>query len=50
MVLGYRKNHTHPEIVLGGCPRIDILFKIKEFSKNKRSHIVDIASIIFLQF
>ena len=32
---------------LGACPRIGILFKIEEFSKNKHSHIGDIASIIF---
>ncbi len=32
---------------LGACPRIGISFKIEEFSQNKHSHIVDIASIIF---
>jgi hypothetical protein len=32
---------------LGACPRIAILFKIEEFSKNKHSHMFDIASIIF---
>jgi len=34
-------------VLLGGCPRIGILFKIEEFSKNKRSHMSDIARIIF---
>jgi len=29
------------------CPRIGILFKFEKFSKNKHSHIYDIASIIF---
>jgi hypothetical protein len=32
---------------LGACPRIGILFKIEKFSKNKHSHMFDIASIIF---
>ncbi len=32
---------------LGGCPRIDILFKVEAFSKNKHSHMFDIASIVF---
>jgi hypothetical protein len=32
---------------LGACPRIDILFKIEAFRKNKRSHVFDITSIIF---
>jgi len=35
---------------LGACPRIGILFKIEKFLKNKHSHIVDIASIIFWKF
>ena len=34
---------------LGGCPGIDVLFKIEAFFKNKRSHIVDISSIIFFK-
>jgi hypothetical protein len=33
--------------VLGGCPRIGILVIIEKLSKNKHSHITDIASIIF---
>jgi hypothetical protein len=35
---------------LGACPRIGILFKIEKFSKNKHSHMFDIASIIFWEF
>ena len=35
--------------VLGGCPRISIFIQIKVFWKNKRSHIGDIASIIFMK-
>ncbi len=35
--------------MLGGCPRIDILIKIEAFTKNQRSHISDIASIIFCE-
>jgi hypothetical protein len=32
---------------LGDCPRIAILFKIKEYLKNSHRHIVDIPRIIF---
>ena len=41
----------HPIAVerLGGCPRISIFIQIKVFWKNKRSHIGDIASIIFMK-
>ncbi len=34
-------------MVLGACPRIDILSRIEAFSQNKHSHIADITSIIF---
>jgi len=34
---------------LGGCPRIGILFKIEEFSKNKHRHTFDIPRINFSQ-
>jgi hypothetical protein len=30
-------------IVLGGCPRTSLLFKIKAFLKNTHSHIVNIS-------
>ncbi len=39
--------HKSFGLTLGGCPRIDFLFKIEEFSQNKHSHIHDITSIIF---
>jgi len=35
--------------LLGACPRISIFIQIKVFWKNKRSHIGDIASIIFMK-
>ncbi len=34
--------------LLGGCPRIGIFSQIEVLQKNKHSHILDIASIIFL--
>ena len=46
MTDSHRLSYYH---VLGGCPRIGILFKIEVFQKIKRSHIHDIASIIFLK-
>ena len=36
--------------ISGACPRIGILFKIEKFSKNKHSHTIDIASIVFCEF
>jgi len=33
--------------LLGACPRIGISVKVEEFQKNKHSHIIDIATIIF---
>ena len=36
-----------PTIILGGCPRIEISSQVKACWKNKHSHILNIASIIF---
>ena len=43
----FEKHAINP---LGGCPRIAIFAKVEAFWKNKHSHIVNIASIIFSKY
>ncbi len=38
-----------PTSLPGGCPRIRVLVKIEKFLENRHSHILNIASIIFLK-
>jgi len=42
-------NEFKGTVLLGAWPRISIFIQIKVFGKNKRSHIGDIASIIFMK-
>jgi len=42
---GWNEEKPYP---LGGCPRIAILFQIKEYEKNCRRHMANIPRMIFL--